>query len=372
MNRARTAFRTGAFIARLMPMLPSAWLDRRSPEPIHQQVEIPGLDARAPAELFRPDGAGPFAGVVVCLGVIPFDVTHPQVQRLGRALARRGFATVIVWSPDMRSLRISAADTGHLVTAYQWLLRQPFVDPDRCGFLGTCVGAGFVMLAAARPEIRDRVRFVTCFAPFGSLRTLALDIGSGTTAIDGIRRPWEVDQLSRHVYVRTITAGLEPGEAATLESAWFERRPLPDAERLSADGRTLLPLLSTTDRAELERLLDQQPGLQARVDAVCPIAAARDVRAPVVAIGHDRDDQVIPFGESQRLAAAFAGRPGVSFTEFHMFQHADPTRRALSKWALLVELWKFGRFCWPALRMADSVAGDRDETGISGALFAPS
>lgn len=351
-DTVRSTAGTAAFMLRVMPMLSSHWLDRFSPEPIAESVAIPGFDPRTPAELFRPGTPGPHAGVVVCLGVIPFEVTHPQVKRLGEALARRGFATLIVWSADMRSLRISQADTGLLVTAFDWMLTRPYVDPTRCGLLGTCVGGGFALMAAGQPEIRGRVAFVTCFAPFGSLRSLALDIGSDTAEIDGIRRVWNVDQLARHVYARTLTAGLEPAESALLEASWFERRPLPAAETLSSEARALLPLLATSSRAELERLLDRQSALRETIDAVSPIACAPDIRAPIIAIGHDRDDGVIPFGESQRLFAAFGGRPGVTLTEFHLFQHADPTRRQLSKGKLLIELVKFLRFSAPAMRQA--------------------
>lgn len=349
----RSIIRTAAFVLRVMPMLPSHWLDRFSPEPISEQVFLPGGDARVPCELYRPPGAGPHAGIVVCLGVIPFEVTHPQVRRLGMALARSGFATLIVWSADMRSLRISPDDTGLLVAAFQWLSAQPYVDPTRCGLLGTCVGAGFSLLAAADPSIRDRVSFVTCFAPFGSLRSLALDIGSGTTEIDGIRRIWEVDQLSRHVYVRTLTADLADDEAAHIEAAWFQHQSLPDPVTLSQDTRGLLPLLQETDRSRLETQLDQHPGIRAKVDTVSPIAAAVKIMAPSVTIGHDYDDGVIPFGESQRLFAAFGNRPGVELTEFHLFQHADPTKRRLNPVALLRELVKFARFAGPALRHAE-------------------
>lgn len=358
-DSARSGVRTAAFVLRLMPMLPSGWLDRFSPEPVYEQIVIPGPDASPPAEMFRPADRRSHAGVVVCLGVIPFDVTHPQVQRLGRALARRGFAVLIVWSEEMRSLRISPDDTGSLVAAYNWLLEQQYVDAGRSGLLGTCVGAGFALQAAARPEIRDRVRFVTCFAPFGSLRSLALDIGSETTEIDGIRRPWQVDQLSRRVYVRTLTANLEPDEAERLETSWFERRPLPTAKELSRAGQEVLRVLQTTDRAELERLLDRLPALKRQVDAVSPIDIAGEIRANHVSIGHDRDDTVLPFGESQRLYAAMGRRPGVVLTEFHMFQHADPTKRKLGKWRLVVELWKFARFCSPALRFADDAKSSR-------------
>ena len=68
----------------------------------------------------------------------------------------------------------------------------------------------------------------------------------------------------------------------TRRSAW--KRPgsndvrLPDSATLSPEGRALLPLLETTDRATLEQLLDQIPALRATVDAVSPIAAAAMIR----------------------------------------------------------------------------------------------
>ena len=72
---------------------------------------------------------------------------------------------------------------------------------------------------------------------------------------------------------------------------------------------------------------------------------------------------MIPFGESQRLFAAFDGRPGVALTEFHLFQHADPTKRKLSPFALLRELVKFARFAGPTLRHASEAAHDLDDRG---------
>lgn len=113
-----STLRTVGFVLRVMPMRPSRRLVRRSPESCYEPIVVPRLDPRAPAEHMRPPTPGPHAGVVVCLGVIPFDATHPHVRRLGRALARRGFATLIVWSPAMRSLRIDPDDTSHLAAAF--------------------------------------------------------------------------------------------------------------------------------------------------------------------------------------------------------------------------------------------------------------
>lgn len=56
---------------------------------------------------------------------------------------------------------------------------------------------------------------------------------------------------------------------------------------------------------------------------------------------NDHDDLVVPVAESRQLARALAGRQGVRYTEYGMFQHADPTKRHLSPIALTRELVRF-------------------------------
>ncbi|MEZ4504580.1 MAG: hypothetical protein R2848_01675 [Thermomicrobiales bacterium] len=97
---------------------------------------------------------------------------------------------------------------------------------------GNVRGAGFSLLAAADTGIRDRVAFLTCFAPFGSLRTLALDIGSGTTEIDGIRRAWDVDQLPGHVRAHADRRpGLDDEAARVSKPPGSKRSPCRTRQR---------------------------------------------------------------------------------------------------------------------------------------------
>ncbi len=70
-------------------------------------VAIPPL-GEVEGDLYRPSTGGPHPGVVVCLGVVPFGVDHPQVPRLEDALARAAFVALIHWSPAMRDLHLEA------------------------------------------------------------------------------------------------------------------------------------------------------------------------------------------------------------------------------------------------------------------------
>ncbi|MDQ3855543.1 MAG: alpha/beta hydrolase fold domain-containing protein, partial [Chloroflexota bacterium] len=234
---ARAAGRAAAFFVKLFPMWSSSWLDHLTRRPVREVITYPTRSGDVEAELYRPPGSGPHPAMVVCLGVVPFGVDHPQVPRLEEALARSGFAALIHWSPAMRDLRLEPTDVEETAQAYEWLVEQPYADPARSGLMGTCVGGAFALMAAAHPAIRDRVSFVAAFAPYSSMWTLAHDIASSSRARDGAREPWAVDQLTRKVFVRTLTSYLEPREGDLLRRAFSDEGGTVDTDTLSAEGQ---------------------------------------------------------------------------------------------------------------------------------------
>src|SRR5436305_11582809 len=216
----RTVARAAIFFLKVFPMLPSRPVDWVTKPPVMEKVSYPTRFGQAEGDLYRPATGGPHPGIVVCLGVVPFGVDHPQVPILGKALARAGFAALLYWSPAMRDFRLDPEDSENIALAYRWLIEQPSVDPARSGLLGTCVGGAFALMAAASPLIRDRVGFIGAYAPYSSLWTFARDIASATRSCGYGREPWRVDPLHRRVFVHYLHAVLEPGEAEQLRR-WF-------------------------------------------------------------------------------------------------------------------------------------------------------
>jgi hypothetical protein len=287
--------------------------------------------------------------VVVCLGVVPFGVDHPQVPRLGEALARAGFATLLYWSPAMRDFRLDPADVEDIASAYESLLTRQDVDGARSGLLGTCVGGAFALMAASSPRIRDRVSFVAAYAPYASMWTLARDIASASRCRDGVRESWAVDPLTRKVYVHSVTSLLEGGEARRLRAACAERTSSPNLADVSDRGREVLPLLAALDADEAKAALDRLPiELEERLSALSPTTYLPGLEAGLVVLLHDRDDPVIPVSESRQLHGQLA-RLGcdVRYTEFTVFKHLDPTRGNPSPFALARELTRFARAMYP-------------------------
>ncbi len=311
------------------------------------KVKYPTRSGYAEGDLYRPSGGGPHPGIVVCLGVVPFGVDHPQVPVLGNALARAGFAALLYWSPAMREFRLDPEDVGNIALAYDWLIEQPDVDSARSGLLGTCVGGSFALMASADSRIRDRVAFLSAYAPFSSMSVFACDIASGTRSSANGRERWNVDQLTRRVFAHSITATLEPQEADRLRRAFEAQGGHFDDGPLSIDGQAVYGLLTARGNAEAEAALARLPAqLQDRLEALSPVECLHDIRTPLFVLLHDRGDQVIPVGESRRLLAALAGRAGVHYTEMQ-FQHLDPTKGRLPVLRLLREFGKFFAAVYP-------------------------
>ena len=348
----RALVNAAIFFLKVFPMLPSRPVDWVTKPPVIEKVRYPTRFGYAEGDLYRPSASGPHAGIVVCLGVVPFGVDHPQVPVLGKALARAGFVALLYWSPAMREFRLDPEDIENISLAYQWLIEQPYVDPARSGLLGTCVGGSFALMAAANPLIRDRVAYISAYAPYSSLWTFARDVASGTRSCGDRREPWRVDPLTRKVFIHSMTSFLEPGEAEWFRSAFANRGGHLQNHSLSADGQAVYSLLTALDENDAKTALRCLPPIiQERLTTLSPMHYLKDIRAPLIILLHDREDQVVPIGESRRLRSVLAKHGGVHYTEMQ-FQHLDAAKAKLPLFRLIRELGKFFLAVYPMFRQA--------------------
>jgi hypothetical protein len=82
---AGAAAKTAVLLLKVYPMLPSRPLDWVTQRAVVERFRYPTSRGPAEGDLYRPSGPGPHPAVVVCLGVVPFGVDHPQVPRLEAA-----------------------------------------------------------------------------------------------------------------------------------------------------------------------------------------------------------------------------------------------------------------------------------------------
>jgi hypothetical protein len=345
--------RTLVLFLKVFPFLPSRPIDWVTGAPVIEKVQYPHSSGTALGELYRPPTKGPHPGILVCLGVVPFEVDHPQVPVLGRALSRAGFAALLYWSPAMRDFRMDPVDVEDIALAYDWLIHRPDVNEQRSGLLGTCVGGSFALLAAAHPLVRDHVRYLMAYAPFTSMETFAQDIASSSCTTAEGRKPWKVDQITRKVFVHSLTSVLDAQECERLRRILDGSEAPPDPGSLSSAGEAVYTLLTADGITAAQEAIRSLPAeLKDRLRRMSPLEYVDGLRTPLIALLHDRGDQVIPVGESRRLVTALAGYPGLAYTEME-FQHLDPVKGKLPLFKLLREFGKFIRAVYPLIRQSE-------------------
>jgi dienelactone hydrolase len=135
-----------------------------------QQVEIPLNSGTLHAQLFKPDGAGPFPTVIALHGCGGLNGQSEQIQPRYRdwaeQLLKAGNAVLLPDSYGSRELgpqcrvkerRVLARRerVADITASRQWLSQQPWVSQDRISLIGWAHGASAV-LWAVRPQLASR------------------------------------------------------------------------------------------------------------------------------------------------------------------------------------------------------------------------
>jgi dienelactone hydrolase len=135
-----------------------------------QQVGIPLNNGTLHAQLFKPDGAGPFPTVIALHGCGGLngqsDQIQPRYRDWAEQLLKDGNAVLLPDSYGSRELgpqcrvkerRVLARRerVADVMASRQWLSQQPWVSQDRVSLIGWAHGASAV-LWAVRPQLASR------------------------------------------------------------------------------------------------------------------------------------------------------------------------------------------------------------------------
>jgi len=138
--------------------------------PAPQQVDIPSGSAILHAELYKPDGNGPFPVVIAmhgCGGLgAHSEAVQPRYRDWAEQLLNAGHAVLLPDSYGSRELgaqcrvnerRVLARRerVADITAARQWLVQQAWVARDRISLIGWANGASAV-LWAVRPQLSSR------------------------------------------------------------------------------------------------------------------------------------------------------------------------------------------------------------------------
>ncbi len=354
--QGRNGVRTVLFVFQVLdfPVKPQSWV---TAEPVREEISFPLPAGSGAADVYRSPGASvdsPRAGVLLFLGANASGRDDPDVVNLGNSLARAGFAVMFYWSPTM-GLRhnMDPNEIENLVWAFRHLSSLDYVDPDRVGMGGFCVGASFALVAASDPRISGQVSYVNAFGPYYDARDLLLQIGSRSRFQDDGNLTWQPDQLTLRVFANELIETLENEADRQAMSGVFLTGSASSESELNGLSepavrvRRLLEGTTLEDAQEIYRRLPE--GFRQSMDRISPRNHLDGLKAKPIVM-HTVTDQLIPVGESRRLNRAFAGREGLRYTEFQGFDHVRPTGGSL--WRTAAEGLKLYRHMYTIIREA--------------------
>ncbi len=298
--------------------------------------------------------------VLLVSGLHPAGIDEPRLMAFAKELARAGLTVVTPDIPELRRLEITTALTDRITEAARAVADAPdLTSGGRIGLMGISFSGGLSVVAAGRPELRGRLRYVFALGGHDDLvRVLrylcsGLERGDETVPQAGIPHDYAVAvvllNVAGDVVPREQVEELREGVRHFLDGSYLEaldpRRAAAEygaaraiAEHLPEPSRSLLDAINRRDVARAGAALLPYVDAHAAPPALSP-AKSPPPDAPVFLL-HGRDDAIIPASESLRLANHLRGRVPVHVLLTDAISHADPEQRVTLMDALrLLSFW---------------------------------
>ena len=318
------------------------------------EVDIPRGDRSVPATLLHPEGARrPLSAWVVLHGVTRPGRYHPMLVRFIRALAGGGVAALVPEIPEWRELNLAPDEAAATIRAsVLHLSERKGILPDRIGIIGFSMGVPQALHAAADPALEGRLRGVAGFGGYGNLDRTLHFLFQGEHEWEGETFVTEPDP-----YGRWIIGGNYLTRAKGFEDAGDVAQALLHLARKAGDLQ-IGAWTSSYDsmKEELQKEIHpsrrhlfrtfappsgQLPSREFSDPLVRALAeAAREAnpyaepasfldRIPLpVRLVHGREDRLIPFSETLRLAEAFPHRANIRVYLTGLFSHSQANATA--------------------------------------------
>lgn len=279
----------------------------------------PASGLKLAGTLTLPEGPGPFPAVLLITGSGPQDrdetlYGHKPFLLIADALTRKGVAVLRV---DDRGVGGSAAFTGPSTLAdnardaaagLAWLRARPEIDKTRVGLLGHSEGGTVAIQTAAEdPKIAFLILTST---PGGTGGKLVVDQVEAILKASSVPDAQVQSAVAAQRELIAIVAS--PQEATTAlpaMNAVFDRQGLP----ADAPSRKQLPIMLSSHYRSMVRF-DPAPYLA-------------KIRAPVLAIGGDKDLQVLADTSLPAIKAALPAGADTTVVALPGLNHLLQTAR---------------------------------------------
>lgn len=353
----KRTFLSALVLSELLRFDSHGWLERVTPPPRIKEVSYRGPLGVVKADLYLPQPGLRGSGILLNHGVIDTGKDDPRLKRFATILCRAGFVVFVPDFKGMRSFHISPSDIDEIQVAFEYFLSREEILTNSWGLFGFSYGAGPTIIAACRPAIREKVRFVVSFGGYYDLKNVLSFIATGRFEFEGkgyFRKPQE---YGKWVFLANNLDLVESSEDRVILGKILEiklRDENAPIERflheLGGEGRNLLNLLSHDDPAQTEAFIRKlPPSVQSSIEALSVGRVLKDLRANLI-LAHGEDDDLIPFTETLRLAQGAPDPQKMYLQILKTFSHMDPEPKPLTMKTLftfyLPEGWKLYRLVY--------------------------
>jgi pimeloyl-ACP methyl ester carboxylesterase len=307
-----------------------SWLKETTPEPSRIAIRYRRSGGAATADLYR-GSAPPSAAVVVVPGLTPDGKDDPRLVAFANSLARTRFLVLVPEIPNTRALKVSAADSVFISDAIEELAQRSAAGTERrVGLVAISYAVGPALLAASQTSAGRHVGFIVAIGGYYDVEAAIAFVTTGYyRAPDGSWQHATPNEWGKWIFLRSNADRITDRSDRDRLLKIADRKltnPAADIADLVAslglEGRAVYQLIANRDP-------EQVPVLVARLPEAIPRELRRldlksqDLRrltAPLIIV-HGRDDAVIPYSESVKLAEAVGAR--AEFFLIDHFAHVD-------------------------------------------------
>ena len=287
------------------------------------------------ADLYQPNQPVG-APLVLVPGFTPQGKNDRRVVELATSLARARFLVLVPDLEGSRQMRVRLEDADGIADAVVHLSELAPAGQDNVGIVAISYGVGLAVLASQAPEVADRLGFLVGIGGYYDTTALITFMTTGRYLgpdSDTWRRA-EPDPAAKWIFLASnIEVLSDAGDRLKLRAIAERHLTSPGASQgasvellvasLGPEGRALHDLMTNQDPAEVVALLAAlPPEVRDRIRRLSLSDRDLGQLTGKLILVHGRADTLIPYTESQRLAAAV---PGSELFVIDGFTHIDPT-----------------------------------------------
>jgi hypothetical protein len=263
-----------------------------------------------------PDGEGdlytpastPRAAMVLVPGAAVMGRDEPRLKALARTLARAGFVVLVPELPEVRRLALSRADADRVAAALRQLRQwQPGLP------LGVAA-VSYAVAPALIAALQDNLAYVVGIGGYRDSEAAIRFVTTGAFRPLDDAREFRVapNRYGRWAFLLANAGRLDdPNDAVALQGIAQLRFHEPDADiqRLAAtlgpEARAVLALVENRDPDAVTRLVAALPAkVRQEIDGLNLALYDLSMLRGHLILVHGRNDPLVPYSESQALAAA--------------------------------------------------------------------